>query len=235
MLGSTCGAATGQPNNSLDASGTTSTLIDNLTVAWLTPAASTPTLDFFLMRKIAFNRTSIPLVACFVALVFLPLVRGQQSVAPEDQAAVRNRGWNIQSFRFLKVKTQAPIEGQERAVNCAVLLVPEGGILLEDTAYYVVVDGKRTLHPSPMNAYTVSRFDVDGRVFGYTASVPGVSVERISKTQKSVAALGCESFFAFYDEDGDGRFETMVSIAYGVPFKVHVPTWVLRRHRLRSH
>lgn len=89
-------------------------------------------------------------------------------------------------------------------VNVSILLVADEGILFEDTAYYLDVNGQRALHPSPMNAYYASRLDLNGHVFCYTVRGPGVAIEQISKTEKRIGALGCESFLAFYDNDGDG-------------------------------
>jgi hypothetical protein len=51
---------------------------------------------------------------------------------------------------------------------------------------------------------------------------------RISKTEKHVAALGCESFFAFYDNDGDGKFETLVPLDNDGSLNLNVPSWTQR-------
>ena len=79
-----------------------------------------------------------------------------------------------------------------------------------------------------MNAYGADRFDVNGRVFCYTIFGPGAAIEQISKTEKRVAALGCESHFSFDDEDGDGKFETLVPLPDRTPFEPHVPLWAQR-------
>lgn len=79
-----------------------------------------------------------------------------------------------------------------------------------------------------MNASYASRFDVNGHIFCYTVRGPGVAITQISPTEKRVGALGCESFFAFYDNDGDGKFETLVPLATVGALDLHVPSWALR-------
>jgi len=146
----------------------------------------------------------------------------------DDQTFVKPGGWNLSSLQHLKTKSQSQERVSGMNVNIAALLVPEEGILFEDTAYYLNVNGNRTLNPSPMNAYYASRLDVNGHVFCYTIRGPGVAITQISKTEKRVGALGCESFFAFYDADGDGKFETLVPLDSDEPLNLNVPSWTQR-------
>ena len=173
----------------------------------------------------------------FLLLVFaanLPFVSmdsmasGYQFAAPA-RTLVRNSGWNVRPLRRLKMKSQSLLnlsDGRLKKVNQTVLAVPKEGILIEDTAS--CARDSEVAHSSPMNAYTVVKYDVGGRVFCYTVFGPGVSILKISKTEKRVGALGCLSAFAYYDKDGDGRFETLVALATDAPFSPLVPGWVLQ-------
>jgi len=137
-----------------------------------------------------------------VIVILLVAVGGDLSQTVNDQALVNASGWGIDALLVLKMKSQSEMRFGTAKVCAAALLVPEEGILFEDTAYYLEVNGRRTLHASPMNAYFASRFDVNGHVFAYTVRGPGVAIAQVSKTETRVGALGCESFFAFYDNVG---------------------------------
>jgi hypothetical protein len=156
-------------------------------------------------------------------LLTVPNVHPQS--ASNDQSFVKPHGWNIAPLEQLKTKSHSQLRVASGNVNVTALLVPEEGILFDDTAYYLNVNGNRTLHPLPMNAYGAARFDVNGRVFCYTIFGSGVAIEQISKSARRVAALGCEFHFAFYDEDGDGKFETLVPLPDRTAFEPHVPLW----------
>ena len=164
-----------------------------------------------------------PLVIFVVSIVGVAIALSQTA---NDRAFVKPGGWNIDALRPLKTKSQSETRLGSANVSISDLLVPEEGILFEDTAYYLDANGSPTLHASPMNAYSASRFDVNGHVFAYTIRGPGVAIAQISKTEKRVGALGCESFFAFYDTDGDGKFETLVPLETDGPLNLNVPFWV---------
>ena len=154
-------------------------------------------------------------------------VGGQQQNEPQREDLTKSSGWNVGSLSKLKSKSRSPIDdGITRGISVSILVVPEEGILLEDTAYLEVEGQKRSVRPSPMNVRTAVKYDVQGRVFGYVVSGPGVSILPISKDEMRVAALGCLSGFAYYDDDGDGRFETLSSVDMMKTFKLHVPSWV---------
>jgi hypothetical protein len=163
-----------------------------------------------------------PLTIFVVSIVGVAIALSQTA---NDRAFVKPGGWDIDALRSLKTKSQSETRLATANVNVSNLLVPEEGILFEDTAYYLDANGSRTLHASPMNAYSASRFDVNGNVFAYTIRGPGVAITQISKTEKRVGALGCESFFAFYDANGDGKFETLVPLASDGPLNLNVPSW----------
>ena len=164
-------------------------------------------------------------IALILALAscLAPNVGGRQQNGTPREALTKSSGWNVGLLSKLKSKSHSPIDdGTSRGIRASILLVPEEGILLEDTAYMEVEGQKRSVRPSPMNVRTAVKYDVQGLVFAYLVSGPGVSILQISNDEMWVGALGCFSQFAYYDEDGDGRFETLYSVVME-PFKLHVP------------
>ncbi len=212
-------STTAKHNNSLDRSGGGVFRIERgaAEVEWNAPPGQLRRWVSFLMFR------TLAKLAILLGAVALALPQDAN-----DGALVKSNGWNTGALRLLKTKSQSEMLVGAANVNVSVLVMPEEGILFEDTAYYLNINGNRTLHPSPMNAYSASKFDVNGNVFAYTVRGPGVAIARISKTQKRVAALACESFFAFYDRDGDGKFETLVHLGDNGPLNLNVPSWARR-------
>jgi hypothetical protein len=74
----------------------------------------------------------------------------------------------------------------------------------------------------------IQRFSYNGRTFCYLIAV--ATYDYNDKTGFGGVA-GDESSFAFYDEDGDGRFETRewANMMIGSPdmFRLRLPQWVL--------
>ena len=175
------------------------------------------------------KRVTLLLLPFAANLAFLSQVAGYQLAVPGSRALVRHSGWNVRSLRRLRTKSRSLLnfsDGRLKEVNQTVLAVPKEGILIEDTASYA--GDSEVARSSPMNAYTVVKYDVGGRVFCYTVFGPGVSIVKKSKTEKRVGVLGCLSAFAYYDEDGDGRFEKLVPIDTEARFSPQVPGWVLQ-------
>jgi hypothetical protein len=116
--------------------------------------------------------------------------------------------------------------------------MPEGGgILLWDAAYYRVENGKRSLHGSPISANPVTRLDVDGRVFAYLAYGMGVAISEFNRRRPAESTfnfLGCFMGYAYYDLDGDGRFELLATSEKLRGANIFIPSWVLRDAKTAS-
>src|SRR5436190_9073674 len=144
-------------------------------------------------------------IALILALAFCLASNAgaQQQNEPQREALTKSSGWNVGSLSKLQSKSRSSIDDAKfRRISVSILVVPEEGILLEDTAYLEVEGQKRSVRPSPMNVRTAVKYEVQGRVFGYVVTGPGVSILHISKNEMRVGALGCLSEFAYYDEDG---------------------------------
>ena len=81
-----------------------------------------------------------------ISILLLSTAVATSQAGVDDQTFVKPGGWNLSSLQHLKTKSQSHERVSGMNVNVVVLLVPEEGILFEDTAYYLNVNGNRTLH-----------------------------------------------------------------------------------------
>jgi hypothetical protein len=191
-------------------------------------------LDCFLLRgKIGVMKIKVTALLLLV-LIVTPLitVSSQQLTKSEIKGIVKLEGWDISRLDEWKADARIPWfnvgEGGAHTLYMMAIIPPEKGVLLVDTAYYITDEqGKRIIHDSPMKARTIRRWDVDGKVFCYTAFGPGVSIQQETNGDILIATLGCVTGFAYYDKDGDGRFETMAH-APSESYNPQIPSWVLK-------
>jgi hypothetical protein len=157
-------------------------------------------------------------------------ISAQQITKSEIKGIVKSEGWDISRLDEWKADARIPWfnigEGGTHTLYMMAIIPPEKGVLLVDTAYYMTDEqGKRIIHDSPMKARTIRRWDVDGKVFCYTVFGPGVGIQQEPNGDILIATLGCVTGFAYYDEDGDGRFEKMVH-APSESYSPQIPAWV---------
>jgi hypothetical protein len=166
-----------------------------------------------------------------LAATFLVPVSAQHITKSEIKGIIKSEGWNISRLNELKADARIPWlkfgEGNSHTLYMTALIPPERGVLLEDTAYYITVERNQIIHDSPMNARTIRRWDVDGKVFCYTVFGPGVGIQEEPNGDKFIATLGCITGFAYYDEDGDGKFEKLAH-APSHSYSPQIPAWVLK-------
>jgi hypothetical protein len=189
-------------------------------------------LDHFLMRM------NNPYLKSFVLLMLIAcqssLALTQENDTPRLKTIVTPGGYDIPSLnrlvltsRTLHMRTE---DGAE--VYRAVLRMKTKGakILFEDTSTYHfnAVDGTLNIVPSPIMADELVRYDVGGRPFAYTVLGTGVALGPQMRHGRRVTYLGCIVGFAFFDEDGDGVFETLNLRAGPLTSNkgFHVPEWV---------
>ena len=163
-----------------------------------------------------------------IALAFIigcARVPGRQ--ASESKALIKRSGWDVSLLVALKQKRNLRLKSEASpAINITELLVPAEGVLLEDTISRIEGDAQQNgIRNSPMRVDHAVKYEVNGRVFCYFVSGPGVAIARISREETRVGTLGCISAFAFYDEDGDGKFESLLSWNIQVSFEPHIPDW----------
>ena len=71
----------------------------------------------------------------------------------------------------------------------------------------------------------IRQYDIDGRTFCYVAEV---SPAKVGKDNRIISTVPTTSSLYFYDNDGDGKFET-AQWGRSFGFGLHAPQWVLRK------
>lgn len=160
-------------------------------------------------------------LAVFNCLSFGQSKVGSQPVkeiptADDSRIFVREGGWAIPNYGLTKQDSfvvTVKAEGDRK--------VRLKGAIYDFSEEIVTDEPLRELgYPKYRIRYTkLFEYKIRGRVFCY-------------KLLYSYVSIGVDFFFAYYDEDGDGNFETLVigetvggvSIASNIP---HIPEWVL--------
>jgi hypothetical protein len=164
---------------------------------------------------------------------------GQKRADAPPLGVVKRRGWAIPNLRNFtdgprRPLTSIPLEGGHTLYATEVDL-RGGGILLRDTAYYRDEGGKRKLIDSPLDATSVFRLDVDGNVFGYIAYGGGAIITKSTPggSAPPFISAGCYMGYAYYDMDGDGRFEILARSNQLGGASIYIPSWVFGERRER--
>jgi hypothetical protein len=155
----------------------------------------------------------------------------QQVTTSEPAGFIRRYGWAIPQVTKRTSEERVvwkKVGDDDLKTIYYTRIEPEGIVALYDTkSYRTDTKGRKKIYPDPMRASTVGVYDVDGKVFCYTFY--GVRI-RIFKTEdggSAAVAVCCYTGFAFYDDDGDGKFERMIHAPDPASFKLYVPAWVL--------
>ena len=178
-------------------------------------------------------RIALPLAV--ITLTSLPAV-GQRLVDVRPDGVLKLRGWVIPNLRNFRDGERVPVmavgPGGKHTLYATEINLPEGGgILLWDAAYYKVENGRRMLHESPISANPITKLDVDGRVFAYLAYGTGVAITEFNRRRPSESTfifLSCFMGYAYYDLDGDGKFELLAASERLRGANLFIPSWVLR-------
>jgi hypothetical protein len=93
--------------------------------------------------------------------------------------------------------------------------------------FYSLKDDGRTLflNQKRIAIRSILKCDVDGRVFAY--AVQGVGASYDPRTRRG--GYGGQYGFYYYDNDGDGKFESYEQGGLGVGPDFRVPEWALRK------
>lgn len=159
----------------------------------------------------------IAAMACL--LVSLPnTAPAQTDSLPQVYKVTRHRGWKIsgQDQCSTPLKTGAEhvdgVEVQTKTFRCLGELP-----LTEMEFYYSNGDGKLLVRPELLALRNLWSYSIDGQTFAYRAAYLKVDI----KSDGSREYAGVVLLFNYYDEDGDGKFETR----YGDLAKIKLPDW----------
>lgn len=195
------------------------------------------------------NKTSSVILRSLLSAVVVTSVLAQQrqwyepdppevEITTSEVAGIINpQGWVIPQVKAQPYEGRAPLKrlGGSNSKTIYYLYHAIGEdeeVLLDVTEYYAKSIGARKNHRDLMRIHTAEQYDVNGKVFCY--SFIGYHVVMDKTKQGWVrATLGTGLHgIAFYDEDGDGKFEKLAGFNVNpLPsrkFKIHAPAWVLK-------
>jgi hypothetical protein len=192
-----------------------------------------PSVRSLLLGKVMYLKSNLSLVVVALALL-CPCAFAQKLADVEPLGVQKKRGWVIPNLRNFRDGVRSPLmvvgpEGKHTLYATEIDL-HGGGILLWDAAYYREEHGKRDLIGSPLDARSIYRLDVDGNVFGYIAYGSGAEITKSmpNRSASEFISLGCVMGYAYYDLDGDGRFELLARSNQLGGASIYVPSWVFK-------
>ena len=156
----------------------------------------------------------------------------QQGGQPHLESLIKPFGWEIPHLESLVVVSRTPLKTEDGTkVHRSVLRMKakNSSILFEDMDFYEFDESGKslTIRTNSLMADEIIRYDVAGKSFAYTFVGTCVSLGRETKRGREFIYMGCKTMMAFYDEDGDGIFETRNSRLNPVaPGRESVPAWV---------
>ncbi len=181
-------------------------------------------------------KSDLSLVVVALALL-CPCAFAQKLADAPPPGVTKKHGWVIPNLRNFRDGARSPLmavgpEGKHTLYATEVDL-HGGGILLWDAAYYRDEGGKRSLIDSPLDATSIYRLDVNGKVFGYIAYGSGAIITKLrpNRSASVFVSAGCYMGYAYYDLDGDGRFEFLARSNQIGGASVYIPSWVFEVKR----
>lgn len=143
------------------------------------------------------------------------------------RALVRDTGWQVaysNTGRGEQARIAAKtIDGLEVAIDL-ISYTPEFGsiILAEDVAASIGIGN--------LNVQKMFEYKVKDRTFAYAIEVNQIDLD---EKNKITGSRGMIMTFTFYDEDGDGRFETLIKSdpVFNTTRRPHVPQWAAKVSR----
>jgi hypothetical protein len=168
-------------------------------------------------------------VTVVIGFVNFQSINSQQAQGPGVNSVIKYGGWEVPGLvqsRIVTPRTLMRSKTQEAIPVYVAVLEPEEEAVV-DTNLYKLLDGK-TIYIVPMkfSITRISQYDVDGRIFCYTVFVVRVFADPESKSQ----AYGGQSSLTYYDDDGDGRFETLEQGNIRQLNNPRIPKWAQQKN-----
>ncbi len=153
-----------------------------------------------------------------------------QSVRQSNiRRVVKEQGWEIIGLRQSRVVEPRHIfegYGEKPAPIYATAFKPNQGFVAEVPLYYRLLEGGEVLAitEQSISIRSIVRYDVHEKIFCYF--VRGVAAFYDKKSGHG--GYGGEYGLLYYDNDGDGKFESFEQGGHIPPFIPQVPKWVLK-------
>jgi hypothetical protein len=88
-------------------------------------------------------------------------------------------------------------------------------------------DATAAMRLGELNVHKVNEYKIEGHAFAYAFTVNRIYIDKESNA--ITGSQGVVMYYAVYDEDGDGIFETLVpnDKTFNTTLRPHVPNWTL--------
>ncbi|QQS33237.1 MAG: hypothetical protein IPM50_01250 [Acidobacteriota bacterium] len=145
--------------------------------------------------------------------------RQNQTENPQDDPYIRKDGWKLPDLKSRPIMRKANVDLKDSRGNAVSATVVEYGPndLVTDEPFR---DIDATF--GQIKIQSVSRYSVGERVFAYWCVAHSVGVN--NRRTKSAKSIGISFVFAFFDKDGDGKFETILK---SPQTQLFVPSWAI--------
>ena len=178
------------------------------------------------------NKYAFLVIALFLLVFLNSFVSGQiqnysRNSFDKGQTFIKGGGWAIPSLTPSKttIFTQKVVTKAKKKVTVTVTDYELQNNIVTDEPFASI---KKDFG---QNQYlTIREYKIKNRIFSYKIQVTPVS---INKTTGAITSIGGLFYFAFYDEDGDGKFETLAldETISGISSFInppHIPQWLLK-------
>lgn len=173
---------------------------------------------------------SLVAALCVILSTKANLIYGQswqESNWPVIHKIIKTDGWKIHGLENSVIVVPRKAQSRDISEQLQVyetMLKPEKETVFKIDSYILSEDGK-TLYQSPKTFFVsrIAKYDIEGKVFCYSINVINVVTDKELKP----LGYGGASFLFFFDDDGDGIFETYQRTGEPGTFAPRLPNWAL--------
>jgi hypothetical protein len=172
------------------------------------------------------------LLLAVVLLYFLSLSVYPQISKNDDpkfvrvEKTVQRNGWDVPDLSNEKTKDQDIVQTDGVAVNRTLYLLEKKISYSFDYYYSNQEDKSLKIETYPCDIESIVSYRTNNKTFAYSFNcIPfGITtVKKDGKTYEAKGYIGLMLTFLYFDEDGDGKFETK----YITPqMQLHIPEWI---------
>ena len=153
---------------------------------------------------------------------------GQSTTSLKLKRVIMERGWDIPGLGQSKmVFSRKPVESYGNPIRLYITAFkPKQRIIISVPLYYslrendaaLVINGERAL------ILSIAKYEFNNKAFCY-----GVQIQFVSYDEKTgIGGYAAKLLLHYYDEDGDGTFESYDMGSGGSMFPPRIPEWAQR-------
>ncbi len=158
--------------------------------------------------------------------VYPQILKNDDSKFVRVEKVVQQNGWSIPDLSKEKTKDQDIVQIDGIAVNRTLYLLETKSSYNFDFYYSNQEDKSIKVETHPCDIESIVSYRTNNKTFAYSFNcIPfGITtVKKDGKTYEAKGYIGLMLTFLYFDEDGDGKFETK----YITPqMQLHIPEWI---------